>query len=100
MSDYQFPKEDEEKVFYLVPEIGKRNDHDNLHSILYVRKILDKLIKEYNIQPNQSIGMVGDIQSFAYMIVDLIDGYNLYRGHNFPDLENDIDFENPLPDNF
>ena len=95
--DYKLPADDEETVLYLVPEIGKQTEHLNLKSLLYVRHVLDKVANEYNINPDQSIGMVGDRKSVEVIMAELIEGYQKYWGDNFASLADDIDFDNPLP---
>jgi len=89
-SEYKLPKEDEEMVFYLTPEIRKGNDYEKTDTIFYVRNRLETVIKEYNISSNQSIGFVADIKTMEYLMVDFIEEYKKYWG-------NDIDFD--LPDN-
>ncbi len=94
-TEYTFPKDDEEMVFYLTPEIGMRKDHNKSDANFYVRRILEKMITEYNIQPNQSIGFVAaDQATFIYILVDLIEGYKRYWGNDI-DFENDLDFSAP-----
>jgi hypothetical protein len=90
-SEYKLPTDDEEMVFYFPPDLIKRNNHSKSEALLYVRTILGKIINEYNINSNQSIGFVGDIDSVTNLMVNFIDGYMDYW------FTNDIDFENPLP---
>lgn len=93
--EYQIPAEDNQVVFYLAPEIGKKQDHLNLKSILFARRVLEKIINEYNIQPNQSIGFCTDIKTAETIMADLIEEYLKYWGDNIPSFEDDIDFDNP-----
>jgi len=94
-SEFTLPTDDQQTILYLAPEIGKRQDHLNLKTILYVRRVLEKIINEYNIQPNQSIGFCSDIKTAEYIMADFIEGYLKYWGDNISSFENDIDFENP-----
>ncbi len=96
-SDYKLPTNDQEMVFYLHPKIGKHNDQLNLKSIIYVRYVLDKVVNDYNINPDQNIGFVGDRQSVEVIIAELIEGYQKYWGDNFTNIADDIDFDNPYP---
>ncbi|MBN8838463.1 MAG: hypothetical protein J0I09_14465 [Sphingobacteriia bacterium] len=90
---YKLPAAEEEMVFYLSPEIGKRKDNINSDAKFYVRKLLEKIINEYNINLNQNIGFVGDIDTIEYILVEIIEGYKKYWGFI------DIDFNNPMPNN-
>ena len=93
-TEYKLPSEQDEMIFYF-PKIEKRKDHLNLKTILYVRGILEKLINEHNIQPDQSIGFVSDQMTIQLLMAELIEGYQNYWGLNITSVEDDIDFDNP-----
>ena len=93
--EYTLPSEQDEMIFYFPPEIGKNNEHLNLKSILYVRRVLGKLINVYEVLPSQSIGFCTDIKTAEFLMADLIEGYLNYWGGDISSLEDDIDFDNP-----
>ncbi len=97
MSDYKLPTEDEQTVLYLVPAIGKQKEHLNLKSLLYAKHVINKVVNQYNINHDQSIGVVGDRQSVEVILAELIEGYQKYWGDNFTNIADDIDFDNPYP---
>jgi len=89
--------DDNEKVFYLPDTIGKRTDLVGANSTFYVRTILSKIMEVYNIDYSNKIGVVADIDTIEYIMIDLIEGYSKYWGDNINGFEDDIDFSS-LPD--
>ena len=55
--------------------------------------MISKIMKEYELDDNKLIGVVGNRESIEYLMITFLDGYMNYW------VTNDIDFEHPLPDN-
>ena len=92
MSDEEINMHDpnNELIFYLSNKIGKRNDLNSTSAKEYTRAMVDKIMKEYDVEEKKIIGVAGTRESIERLMITFLNGYMDYW------VANDIDFENPL----
>jgi len=90
--------DDDEVIFEFPNTIGKRRDLDEANSRYYVIGVLSRILDEFNVDCTKKVGILADVDTLQYLLIDVIEGYQKYWGDDIPGLVDKIDAENPLPD--